>query len=611
MNLLRKFGLIILATLFLLSACESDEETSVTQTAATPTPTATATISGTAAGGAPVVGIVNVLGVNGNSASADIGADGKYSLDVTALTPPYILYAEGTVSGQSVRIYSTGVAAGAINITPITNLITTKLLGTNPDDVVDQWASASAVVDATAIASAETAVEEQLAPILEAAGLTGDVDLMSVDFDADHSGMDAVLDVIKIDATDPENVSVTNTVTGTTVTGEDTFSAEEATATEEILEKRGSLNDFFETVTTLYADSKPTADELHATIAPFIAEDYLDNGRTKLDELECWANDDDCGPDIGLILEVTMLNPLSADELPAAYSEGYWVKVHYTFGANSGSFKSAMVFNGTDWLWYGNQRPVEIRILSEMSSASQPDGDFFWTGLSFRIDDDDNKLWDQGIRSVIVTGAGLPASGLVFEHGFPRNYFRIVGSDEYGGEFYDMTDDAVIAEILPNSTYRVTFYNETADVVSLSDTAIYTVSESIEGRPPLNADMTADIFPTFTSYTSFDFNEFPAAGSTITLSWKNSSNTIAKGGAIFFGDNENQFEADADVENPGDESVSLEVPSYAFEPNYIWFGVWGKTLNGISFNHNISYWKDYVGESLTQQILWESRSTRH
>ena len=50
----------------------------------------TPTVSGTAASGAPIVGIVNVLGANGLSASSLIESDGSYSIDVALLTPPFI-----------------------------------------------------------------------------------------------------------------------------------------------------------------------------------------------------------------------------------------------------------------------------------------------------------------------------------------------------------------------------------------------------------------------------------------------------------------------------------------------------------------------------------------
>ena len=58
-------------------------------------------LSGTAAAGAAIIGQVTVKGSAGNTTSTLIEANGNYNVDVSGLTAPYILRAEGTVGGKA------------------------------------------------------------------------------------------------------------------------------------------------------------------------------------------------------------------------------------------------------------------------------------------------------------------------------------------------------------------------------------------------------------------------------------------------------------------------------------------------------------------------------
>lgn len=69
---------------------------------------ASTTVSGTAAGGAPLIGTVTVKDSKGveRSKNIDLAAAGAYSIDVTGLTPPFVLRADGTVEGTRVTYFS-------------------------------------------------------------------------------------------------------------------------------------------------------------------------------------------------------------------------------------------------------------------------------------------------------------------------------------------------------------------------------------------------------------------------------------------------------------------------------------------------------------------------
>src|SRR3989304_8792941 len=81
-------------------------------------PTPTPTLSGVAAAGSPIVnGWVRVMGANGVQTNPVLtDGYGRYSVDVSALTAPYVLYAEGVANGVSVKVFSVGLTAGTGNI---------------------------------------------------------------------------------------------------------------------------------------------------------------------------------------------------------------------------------------------------------------------------------------------------------------------------------------------------------------------------------------------------------------------------------------------------------------------------------------------------------------
>ena len=95
---------------------------------------ASTTITGTAAAGAPIVGTVTIK--DSSTPAKDkfvtIAADGKYTIDVSGLTAPFMLRADGAVGGRTYSLYSAAASAdvnGTINITPLTDLIVANIAG--------------------------------------------------------------------------------------------------------------------------------------------------------------------------------------------------------------------------------------------------------------------------------------------------------------------------------------------------------------------------------------------------------------------------------------------------------------------------------------------------
>jgi hypothetical protein len=184
-----------------LAACGGDPDT----------PPVAQSISGTAAAGAPVVGTVTVKDSTGASRTSTIAADGSYKVDVTGMTGPFVFLADGKVGGRSIQMVSAATLADidkTVNITPFTDLIVANMAG---QVATTYFASPNfAKLSAAELDAARQTLTTRLLPILNALGVAAGFDLLRSSFAADHSGFDAVMDVVRVN-TDPATLTATIT----------------------------------------------------------------------------------------------------------------------------------------------------------------------------------------------------------------------------------------------------------------------------------------------------------------------------------------------------------------------------------------------------------------
>lgn len=181
---------------------------------------ATSTLSGTAAAGAPIVGQVTVKDALGNTKSALIAANGSYSVDVTGMTAPFRLRAEGTVGGRTIRLHSYAEAAdlnSTVNITPFTDLIIANAAQQIASSFFDSQTITT--LDATVVADQEAALQSKLQEVFNAVGVDTAVDLLRTSFSADNSGLDAALDAVRVEVDTSTNVAtITNLIENSSIT---------------------------------------------------------------------------------------------------------------------------------------------------------------------------------------------------------------------------------------------------------------------------------------------------------------------------------------------------------------------------------------------------------
>jgi len=139
---------------------------------------------------------------------------------VTGLTPPYRLRAQGTVGGRTYKLHSYAEAAdvgGNVNITPFTDLIVANAAGQIAAAYFDSGTPAD--LDPAEVDAQEDALQAKLQDVLSALGVDTAINLLNTTFSADHSGLDAALDIVRIEV-DPalQIATITNLVENTTIT---------------------------------------------------------------------------------------------------------------------------------------------------------------------------------------------------------------------------------------------------------------------------------------------------------------------------------------------------------------------------------------------------------
>ncbi len=159
-------------------------------------------INGTAAEGAPLAGAVSVRGAEGVR-SAGIGADGRFSVSVTGLDGPYLVWAEE--AGTADRFYGyhdlTAQAPDRVNLTPLTHAVMAVALKADPS--IYYGASPSAPPPAAAaVAAAHQVIAEALFPAFPDLGVPSGFNMLRDEFEADGTGFDRVLELVRVEISD-------------------------------------------------------------------------------------------------------------------------------------------------------------------------------------------------------------------------------------------------------------------------------------------------------------------------------------------------------------------------------------------------------------------------
>jgi len=155
-------------------------------------------VSGVVAEGAPLQAEVTLVDAEGVSVSTSTNVNGSYMLEVTLMTPPFMLKA---VAKDRTTLYSYAAQSGLANVTPITTYILHQAaLDENIPGGVSQlfnrfnWNS-----DIRSSVDLEMSnFDVYVASLLNSADLAG-FNHFNSGFNADHTGYDAILDAMDIE----------------------------------------------------------------------------------------------------------------------------------------------------------------------------------------------------------------------------------------------------------------------------------------------------------------------------------------------------------------------------------------------------------------------------
>ena len=190
--LFRIAAVIAFISSVVLMGCDGSSPGSVSESDAA----VSATLSGTAAKGAPIEGFVYVKDAQGVEVNAATDAEGKFTISLEGMQSPYMI--KFVPNDNSPPMYSFATDEGVANATPLTNLA--LFLATDKADleaIYESWDGTT--IDVSALGDAQAVINANLAGQMAAEGVDAeDYDFITEPFDADSSGIDAVLDAINV-----------------------------------------------------------------------------------------------------------------------------------------------------------------------------------------------------------------------------------------------------------------------------------------------------------------------------------------------------------------------------------------------------------------------------
>lgn len=190
----------VISTMLMMAGCnDNDRQSQGTNNISDPSPIKKH-ISGTAAAGAALLGQVTIIDANNETRIVEIGEQGEYRIDVNGMQAPFILKAEGYVSGVLQTFCSIALQDdinGTINITPYTDLILANAAGFKSDNCEYTEYAKQLGIDRQ-LSAANNLLANRLHEALKQIDLPTDIDFIRTQFVADHTGMDELLDAIQV-----------------------------------------------------------------------------------------------------------------------------------------------------------------------------------------------------------------------------------------------------------------------------------------------------------------------------------------------------------------------------------------------------------------------------
>lgn len=485
-----------------------------------PASSAPVTFSGTAASGLPLVGTVTVKDAKGASKTVPL-VDGKYTVDVSGMTAPFVFRAEGTVAGERTVIHSAATAAdvnGNINITPLTDLVVANIAGRLASQYFDGGEFAS--LSADELKAESDALKAKLLPVLQAMGVDASIDLLRTAFTPLSSALDKALDVLRVSVDPATNVAtITNIVTQQQIADDLAVkaAAEPAatpmsgsgmdTAADDVVAIRKVFSDFV----GKFATGLP---------APSALLPLMTDGSNPVTGTYGFRSSD--------LNASQFANETATDTnlVGASFTDVVIQRINYTIDANNTSPRAFVEFThkdrngvafsnnqgmqvvkGTDGAWRlrGDGRVLDIN--PHMHATKEKATGCVSSSLQFEIQDT-NTSNSSTVASVVVTGPGLPAGGLRHLRPSGGGAWAIDGGSSFN--YYYLTSncsglpnaglsDSAIAALPATPEYTFTAYESDGTTVAKFNGFDIVYKHRFHGRPLTLAETAAVGYPAFST----------------------------------------------------------------------------------------------------------------
>ncbi|MBE0626125.1 MAG: hypothetical protein IH606_15065 [Burkholderiales bacterium] len=575
-----------------LAGCGGSSSSSDTP-AVTPAPSIL--ISGVAATGAPITPAMNgVVTIQdsaspAHTASTPTDGNGNYSFTAAQLsgwTTPYLMEINYQVAGVEYNLHSAATASdltsgsATINITPLTDLVIANLAGTIAANVFKNQATYANQLTSTALSAGAQALAAQIAPVLAAQGVSSSVDLFRQSFSADGTGLDAVLDALKV-TQDPvtNTATITNRLDGSKITNDltatNTTVLPTPTDTVPVTDLQ-AITAGFNNFSTLMAGAPAPTDP--ALLALFDETNFRLDGQSLAQFLQEVTTDPQILGGTLSFADISLSPVPDGVTVPAGATASYKVNFTVLLSGFLNSREEFIAYKNAsgNWILMGNQRIAKVRMEVLETSGFTFNGtnnstSVLCTGLYPQVSDEGGT---SGVNFAVVTGPGLPAAGvLLFKTatGTNGNDFTIAAGapDTYAGatttakttdcgftSLYPLAD-AAIAEIAASPmTYTVKLYQDGAGAPSFTNSTLLATYTSTLAAPPLTStQLSSALFVTAGSATPsiLSLATGSTAGTT-TVSW------TAPTAAGLFASSVHIFVSDQSGVN---DSVSKDIPGTA------------------------------------------------
>ena len=514
-------------------------------------------ISGTAAAGAPVVGIVTIRDSSNpvKEKTAPIDSTGKYTVDVAGMVGPFMLRAEGRVAGRHYSMYSGALQSdtgGTINITPLTDLVMSNIAGQIADNLFANNANFASAITAANLQTEQAELRALLLPVLSELGLSATVDLLRITFNANHTGVDALLDALRV-TIDPATASalITNIINQTSTT--DSFAAADAgttltgTGTLSGLSEADQISAQFKAWSDAFATALPSASSL---LPLFNQSNFLFEGQL----LSAFLTEITTNPTfVGMKFTNVAIDELNTTTFPYSAKVRFDVIRAGSAGGHVDLHMSVSKENSTaNWLLQGDQRVGATSINAIAQSSSPTSG--CNAGLKSGIWMEVSAPAAPTVDYAIVKGPGLPLAGVLLAKTASQDKFSImVDGATYNGvntptvcnnNRYFM-NDTQIALVPDNATYTIELIDDFGTPLNMSDDVVrHTYTSTLTKAPVLNASLTTANFATLTGSNLADI---AVSGGTLTVTWTLPVNMFMEGVHVFRQNATGQVSEDFDV----------------------------------------------------------------